>query len=358
MSLMVPLLLGTAAFGIAKLAGASTKTSLLAGLGTFGGLAAFQSMAPQTYSSIFGKGALSGSQAATTGGLTAQGTGMNAAFKAAVGSSSPELAAAAGTTSGLAGGAPIVGSSPAAANYMVGGQLGDAFAAASPMAPEIAAAAPMAADVAAAPTLAGKIGNFISENPGTSLAGGAIATNLLGQAMADDPMTVQQASQAYPEADYVRLKQEQDAAVEGMAGRYPYNLDPGQNRGDIYNPVNPIYANQGGLISFKNYSEGGINYLPSKTDHDENDSNNYVRATGYVEDGTGNGDKDEDTMLAQLADGEFVSRADAILGAGIMSGANPEDMKEMRRKGARFFYNQQDQLKRIYDIVNDGNKTS
>ena len=357
MSLMVPLLLGTAAFGIAKLAGASTKTSLLAGLGTFGGLAAFQSMAPQTYSSIFGKGALSGSKAATGGGLTAQGTGMDAAFKAAVGSSTPELATAAGTTSGLAG-TPAVGSSPAAANYMVGGQLGDAFAAASPIAPEITATAPAVADVAAAPTLAGKIGNFISENPGTSLAGAAVATNLLGQAMADDPMTVQQASQTYPEADYVRLKQEQDAAIEGMAGRYPYDLDPAGNRGDIYNPVNPIYANQGGLISFKNYSEGGINYLPSKTDHDEHDSNNYVRAAGYVEDGSGNGDKDEDTMLAQLADGEFVSRADAILGAGIMSGANPKDMKEMRSKGAKFFYNQQDQLKRIYDIVNDGNKTS
>jgi hypothetical protein len=53
-----------------------------------------------------------------------------------------------------------------------------------------------------------------------------------------------------------------------------------------------------------------------------------------------------------------VSRADAILGAGIMSGASPKDFKEMRRKGAAFFYNQQDQLKRIYDIVNDGNKTN
>ena len=33
----------------------------------------------------------------------------------------------------------------------------------------------------------------------------------------------------------------------------------------------------------------------------------------------------------------------------------------MRRKGAKFFYNQQDQLKRIYDIVkdkDDGNQES
>ena len=71
---------------------------------------------------------------------------------------------------------------------------------------------------------------------------------------------------------------------------------------------NMFYANEGGLFEMvKGYNTGGINYLPSKTDHDENDVNNYVRAEGYVEDGGGNGNKDEDTMLAQLGDGEFVS---------------------------------------------------
>tara|TARA_R100001440_G_scaffold15287_2_gene25900 strand:- start:978 stop:1913 length:936 start_codon:yes stop_codon:yes gene_type:complete len=114
-----------------------------------------------------------------------------------------------------------------------------------------------------------------------------------------------------------------------------------------------VFAKEGGIINaLPKYNIGGVSYLPSKTDHDEKDINNYVRAQGYVEDGSGNGDKDEDTMLAQLADGEFVSRADAVLGAGIMAGANPEDFKEMRRKGAAFFYNQQDQMKRIYDLVN------
>ena len=37
-------------------------------------------------------------------------------------------------------------------------------------------------------------------------------------------------------------------------------------------------------------------------------------------------------MLAQLADGEFVSRADAVLGAGILSGANPKNFKVMRKR--------------------------
>lgn len=123
---------------------------------------------------------------------------------------------------------------------------------------------------------------------------------------------------------------------------------------DLYNyDNNMMYANKGGIVSvMPKYNEGGINYLPSKIEHDEKDVNNYVRASGYVEDGTGVGDKDEDTMLAQLADGEFVSRADAILGAGIMAGADPKDMKEMRKKGAAFFYSQQNSFKRVFDLVN------
>ena len=68
------------------------------------------------------------------------------------------------------------------------------------------------------------------------------------------------------------------------------------------------------------------------------------------------GDKDEDTMLAQLADGEFVSRADAVLGAGILSGGDPKSYKSMRKAGADFFYDQQKKFKRIYDLVNARHK--
>ena len=112
---------------------------------------------------------------------------------------------------------------------------------------------------------------------------------------------------------------------------------------------------QGGLATIKKFNEGGVNYLPSKMTHDENDSNNYVRATGYVEDGAGVGDKDEDTMLAQLADGEFVTRADGVLGAGIIAGANPSSMKDMREKGAQYFYEQQRRYKRVFDLIKDRN---
>jgi hypothetical protein len=127
-----------------------------------------------------------------------------------------------------------------------------------------------------------------------------------------------------------------------------------------YNPfpnANTFYAAQGGIAEIKKFNEGGVQYLPSKIVKDEKDYSLYERAGGYIEDETGMGNKDKDTMLAQLADGEFVSRADAILGAGIMSGASPSDFKDMRAKGAKFFYNQQSQLKRIYELTDGAKQT-
>jgi len=140
--------------------------------------------------------------------------------------------------------------------------------------------------------------------------------------------------------------------VSGLLKKFDYAAAP-QEQVDPYDFDSMLYAKEGAFVEgIAQYATGGVNYLPSKLENDEKDVNNYVRARGYVEDGSGIGDKDEDTMLAQLADGEFVSRADAILGAGIMAGANPEDFKDMRKKGAAFFYNQQDQFKRVFDLVN------
>ena len=135
----------------------------------------------------------------------------------------------------------------------------------------------------------------------------------------------------------------------------PYipEADPA-NQGDFRMGPYAIETNrlkEGGLAEVKKFNQGGINYLPSKVTHDENDVNNYVRASGYVEDGSGTGDKDEDTMLAQLADGEFVTRADGVLGAGIIAGGNPNSFKDMREKGAQYFYEQQKRYKRVFDLL-------
>jgi hypothetical protein len=149
---------------------------------------------------------------------------------------------------------------------------------------------------------------------------------------------------AFTEEDYKKAYEEQR---DNIRGSFVLPTDVRPSRDEVTGE-DMFYANEGGLATaISKYNKGGVNYLPSKIDHDENDVNNYVRATGYVEDGAGAGDKDEDTMLAQLADGEFVSRADAVLGAGILSGADPKNFKGMRKAGADFFYNQQKQLKRI-----------
>ena len=206
------------------------------------------------------------------------------------------------------------------------------------------------------------------------VAGGITAGSLASAAFAPQPSQAEsgmKAGQPFSQEQYAMSQSKADEQAEGLGDRFDYS-QPGYVSGQYYSPPPQqqiqeasVYdfnqpdmyrAKEGGLAELVKLKNGGINYLPSKTDHDENDFNNYIRAEGYVEDGSGNGDKDEDTMLAQLADGEFVSRADAILGAGIMSGASPKDFKDMRRKGAQFFYNQQDQLKRIYDIVTDGNQ--
>lgn len=146
--------------------------------------------------------------------------------------------------------------------------------------------------------------------------------------------------------------------VTGQEKEYEKVYVPEQNPNRSTYQMQTTRLRTGGLAEVKKFNEGGINYLPSKMTHDENDSNNYVRASGYVEDGAGVGDKDEDTMLAQLADGEFVTRADGVLGAGIIAGANPNSMKDMREKGAAYFYEQQKRYKRVFDLLKEANGNS
>tara|TARA_B100000900_G_C20600116_1_gene725140 strand:- start:79 stop:1356 length:1278 start_codon:yes stop_codon:yes gene_type:complete len=357
--LAIGLMVGTAAFGIAKLAGLSTKKAL--GIGLLGGL---------------GAGGIKALMAAPTS--TAMSTGVSQ-LGAAAGSGSTAAAEAAaalqaGSASGMGVGSALPSAFPSAASITAGapaipsvvsGAVPTGISSAFPSGASIAAGgstiAPIAQGATMTPTLASQlgegasaVGQYIKENPLTTIGGGATLLSLASQPKT--PAYGTTAEGPFSEEEYRQAYERQRARVEPLSERAEYERDPDSlTPKNIYDRQEMMYANKGGLSSFR---EGGVNYLPSKSDHDEKDSNNYVRATGYVEDGSGNGDKDEDTMLAQLADGEFVSRADAVLGAGIMQGANPEDFKDMRRKGAQFFYKQQDQFKRIYDIVNDGNKTS
>ena len=105
-------------------------------------------------------------------------------------------------------------------------------------------------------------------------------------------------------------------------------------------PVMPgmLFAKEGSLVD----------RLPSKTNTDENDRRNYKRTSGkLVVDAAGKGNEEKDTMLAQLADGEFVTKSKAVRGAGIALGANPKDKKQQRELGARFFYKQMADFDRL-----------
>ena len=202
----------------------------------------------------------------------------------------------------------------------------------------------------------GKAGNYLSD-PGRQLGMGASLGGSYGLSKIAQPVTSKNPYDLTPEERQALLTKETDK-LAGMTQRYDYSNETPTTPSfmnttpTFVNTQNMFTAKEGAFVEgIAQYATGGVNYLPSKLESDEHDTNNYVRAVGYVEDGSGVGDKDEDTMLAQLADGEFVSRADAILGAGIMAGANPEDLKEMRKKGATFFYKQQDQFKRVYDLV-------
>ena len=187
---------------------------------------------------------------------------------------------------------------------------------------------------------------------GVKVAGGL---GLASLAATPKPFEQKPIGELFDKNQYQAAYDEQRENVQGLGDRFDYSQMQQPNP-DLYsyNQDNPLYTfAKGGIVeAAPGFKEGGgVQYLPSKLDHDEKDVSNYVRAAGYIEDATDIADKDKDTMLAQLADGEFVSRADAILGAGIMQGADPKDIKDMRAKGAKFFYNQQDQLKRIYDLV-------
>ena len=89
-----------------------------------------------------------------------------------------------------------------------------------------------------------------------------------------------------------------------------------------------------------------VDVLPSKLKRDENNEKNYKRTSGkMVTDETGKGSGNKDTMLAQLADGEFVTKAKSVLGAGKAMGGKSK--QEQRKLGAQFFYKQMADLEKL-----------
>jgi len=309
-------------FGVQKLRGKSTKRSfrdaaLVGGIGQLGGMAGAPGITP--FGSAGTEGTIQGL------GQTSVGQGISSLF--------PQLASGQAAT-------PALGGDPGTMQGIVGNEGGGGFL--SNLMPKTDMGKYIAASTIL-PLLTGGIGGdgpsetylpipnqFYSKYANSGLAGTPTGFQTRDYSTGINSPLVQP-------GEFV--------APEDILGDQPTQ------------EFKAVEYNKGGLASIAKFNEGGLGQvLPTKMTHDENDSNNYDRANGFVLDGTGHGKDHEDTMLAQLADGEFVSRSHAVLGAGIISGANPSDKSDQRKKGAKFFYDQQKQFKRIFDLIN-ANKT-
>jgi hypothetical protein len=331
---MDPFTIALAVFGVSKLTGSSTKNSLrnaflaavgtqLAGMGGVGGFEAFGS----TGNVLAGEGLMAQL------GNTAAGSGIAGLF-----STAPAPAPVVDT------GLKTVAAGDTAVGITTSPTLGGSTGIPNPFYKAVTPEPTTFFDKAA--------GLYKGLDPAEKIGLGVGAATYLGSEEPEEPKIPEGMSKE----DYERAMAEAEEQIEGVGKGATYSAPSTAGAYDYGS--NSLYTfNQGGIVSvMKKFSQGGINYLPSKVTHDENDVHNYVRATGYVEDGSGTGNKDEDTILAQLADGEFVSRSDAILGAGILAGASPTSYKDMRKQGAAFFYDQQAKFKRIFDLLDASRK--
>jgi hypothetical protein len=327
---LIPMLIN---FGISKAMGASTKNALMnAAIGAVlpgaGGTSALQGGAGGGLGALFSSGATP-----TIGQIAAQGLPQ---FFASRGGGNPLAYAAGQGISGYLGQGNVLGSQTPTGIEPPTSTIVDQNAAAK------------------------SSGIFDKLGPAGTVALGAAAIPLLGDMFGGDDKQMRYLPT--PNTGYPKLTKAGFAGTP--TGFQDYAGQPLEDK-DTYRTVEEILGNeptqgfkavemnQGGIVSVAKFNEGGLGQiLPSKFTHDEDDANNYQRASGFVMDGTGNGKDHEDTMLAQLADGEFVSRSHAVLGAGILAGASPVNKKEQRKLGAKYFYEQQARFKRIFDLIN------
>ena len=162
---------------------------------------------------------------------------------------------------------------------------------------------------------------------------------------------VQSAKEALSKmTEEVELTPEEMSGVMGLAPadgenvRIPEAQDTPEAIQQLMDTFRARSSNEPAQPQFK---EGDlVDVLPSKYKRDQNDESNYKRTSGkMVTDETGKGSGNKDTMLAQLADGEFVTKAKSVLGAGKAMGGKTKE--EQRKLGAQFFYKQMSELEKL-----------
>jgi len=167
--------------------------------------------------------------------------------------------------------------------------------------------------------LLSKIGNFAMSGKGL-LTAGAIAA-LLNRKEEDDP----------------EMRPEPEVGSQGQLGGL------GDTTITYLDPLDPIYPkNQigyGGAVP--TFAVGGIAQLEKGgTVDDYGGIEAFNRKNGEI---AGPGTMTSDDIPAMLSDGEFVTKAISVLGAGVKHG-KAKTKEEARKKGAEFFYNQQREL--------------
>ena len=166
--------------------------------------------------------------------------------------------------------------------------------------------------------LLSKIGNFATSGKGM-LTAAAIAAML--NKKEDDP----------------EMREEIEVGSQGQLGGL------GDTTINYVDPLQPIYPTgqigYGGTVP--TFATGGIAELKEGgTVDDYGGIEAFNRKNGEID---GPGTMTSDDIPAMLSDGEFVTKAISVLGAGVKHGkAKTKD--EARKKGAEFFYNQQREL--------------
>ena len=167
--------------------------------------------------------------------------------------------------------------------------------------------------------LLSKIGNFATSGNGM-LTAAAIAA-MLNRKEEDDP----------------EMRPEPAVGSQGQLGGL------GDTTITYLDPLDPIYPkNQigyGGAVP--QFNMGGIAQLEKGgTVDDYGGIEAFNRKNGEI---AGPGTMTSDDIPAMLSDGEFVTKAISVLGAGVKHG-KAKTKEEARKKGAEFFYNQQREL--------------
>jgi|TARA_R110000824_G_scaffold160977_1_gene336110 hypothetical protein len=100
---------------------------------------------------------------------------------------------------------------------------------------------------------------------------------------------------------------------------------------------------------YAGYADGGIVAL-AKGGTPPKNMDDFPRKNGNI---AGPGTMTSDDIPAMLSDGEFVTKAVSVIGAGVREGA--DTIEEAQKKGSDFFYQQQEDLAKLGERIVNGN---